>query len=182
MRHPDKKKQYRLWINELRLKQSISATLTHFYNPVAIIVLVIVARNSISDEFVVIPKTFHSSSKYITFIEKNNERVLKKISIDYLFQELTQNDFEIFFFLVEIAPIELPFSEVLEELDFKLNSSASKNLTDEFLIKKVNSIFQNIACNNLFLLKETVPVSSKTLNIIASNNLTSLDVTIEPLS
>jgi hypothetical protein len=182
MRYPQKKNQYRLWINELRLKQSISTTLTHFYNPVAQIILVTVVRNSISNEFVVIPKSFNSGSKYITFIEKNNERILKKTSIDFFLKERSQNDFEIFFFLVEVTPMELPFSEVLEQLHFMLNSSASKKLTEELLVKKINSFFENIAYNNLFLLKEKMPILSKPLNIITSNSLTSLDATITPLS
>ncbi|MBL4648401.1 MAG: hypothetical protein JKY03_01625 [Aureispira sp.] len=182
MRYPQKKTQYRLSIKELRLKQPISTTLTHFYNPLAIIILVTVVRNSISNEFAVVPQSFNSDSKYITFIEKNNERILKKISIDFFFKERLQNDFEIFFFLVEISPIKLTFSEVLEQLHFILNSPASKNLTEELLVKKINSFFKNITYNNLFLLKAKTPISSKPLNIITSNSLTSLDATIEPLS
>jgi hypothetical protein len=179
MSHSHKKKQYRLWINELRLKESISTTLTHFYNPVAIIVLVIVARNSISDEFVVVPKAFNSSSKYITFIEKNNERILKKISIDYLFQELPQNNFEIFFFLVEINN-QIIYSEVLIKLEKSLNTSLSSvAITSEFITKSMQDFFENLPFPNIFLLKETILALNGGLEIHISNNLLSLNASLK---
>ena len=111
-------------------------------------------------------KRKHASLKYFT------DQILEKLANNHDHGVNTV-------LIVDEAQHLLP--EVLEQLHFVLNSSASKNLTEEFLVKKINSFFKNIAYNNLFLLKEKIPISNKPLNIITSNNLTSLNATIEPL-
>lgn len=178
MRYPQKKNQYRLSINELRLKQPISTTLTHFYNPLAIIILVTVVRNSISNEFAVVPQSFNSDSKYITFIEKNNERILKKISIDFFFKERLQNDFEIFFFLVETNN-QTVYSEVLIKLEQSLNiSRSSEAITSEFVIESTQDFFGDLSFLSICLLKETIIALNDDLEIHISNDLLSLDAVL----
>ncbi|MFT5645927.1 MAG: hypothetical protein ACI976_000603 [Aureispira sp.] len=113
-------------------------------------------------------------------MEKNNERILKKISIDYLFQELPQNNFEIFFFLVEIAPTELPFSEVLEQLEKSLNTNFSSIVrASEFMIEDIQHFFDSLSLPSICLLKETLSTLNYEFKLCITNDSLSLDATLK---
>lgn len=177
--NPPKKKQYTLWINELRLKQSISTSFSNFYNPVALIILVYIAKSSNNKEFIVVPNKSHSISKYITFIEKNNERVLKKIHIDYIFNELLTNSFDNFFFLVEMDN-EAAAIETLQVLETFLNTHlALEIITPKLVIKSIQDFFENLSLSNFFLWNKSMPVSSDDLEVHITTDLLSLDATLK---
>lgn len=142
------------------------------------------AKNKLNNELLLISKTSNSVSKYITFIEKNNERVLKNVSIDYIFNELPKNSFESFFFLVETNSTELTdveISEQFEQIECRLHSSLSQYPNDELLAHFILTSFERIGCSSLFLLKVIIPISDHSLNITASNDFVLLDAAIEPL-
>ncbi|WMX16975.1 MULTISPECIES: hypothetical protein [unclassified Aureispira] len=176
---PQQRKQYILWINELRLKQAAAITLPHFYNPVAIIILVVVIEDTKNNEFIVIPKTSHSISKYITFIEKNNERVLKKVCINYVFNELNKNNFESLFFLVEIANSE-DYTKALQEVEKILHtkSEVSEKSTSMKTIEKIQTSFNSFLCNNIFLWRKNSSSLDDTLELHIDNHLLFLKATL----
>jgi hypothetical protein len=181
---PAQNPYYTLLINELRIKQPISTTFSHFYDPVALIVLVVVAKSIASKEFILMPNKSNPISKYITFIEKNNERVLKKIPIDYIFKEFPKNGVESLFFLIEMDNQLFTLSEISQQIDqvsLMLNLSSSKNLTDPLLVTTISSLFKQIDCSNLFLLKEKTLISVDPFSITTSNDLISLEATIKLL-
>lgn len=179
-----KKKHYTLYIKEIRFKESIANILASFYNPAALIILITITKNPTNNELLLISKTSNSVSKYITFIEKNNERVLKKISIDYFFSELPENSFESFFFLVEINFTELTDLEITQQfkqIELILHSVLLQSLSDELLVHSIDTSLKRIGYSCIRLLKVIIPVSDRSLNITASNDFVSLEATIEPL-
>lgn len=176
---PSLKPYCTLWVNELRLKQALSSSFPDFYNPVALIILVCIAKNTTSKEFIVIPNKSHSISKYITFIKKNNERVLKKISIDYIFKELPQNGLDSFFFLVEMNN-ELRSFKALQELEGWLNTNLVLNdMPAQLVAKSIAFFFEDLLLSNLFLHQETLSTLKNELNIHIANDFLSLSANFE---
>ncbi|MGH1338564.1 MAG: hypothetical protein ACRBFS_20790 [Aureispira sp.] len=179
-----KKEHCTLYIKELRLKQSIATTFPEFYNPAALIILIILAKNPKKNEFIVIPKTLKSISNHFTFIEKNNERVLKRLSIDFLFKELPQNGFESFFFLMETNSTTLTPSNIIQQLKpihSILPSLFPQGFKEAFFLQKMETLFKHIGYRSLFLLTINIPISNAPLDLIVSNDFVLLDATIESI-
>ncbi|BDS09810.1 hypothetical protein [Aureispira anguillae] len=182
-----KKYLYQIRVNELRLKQKIASNFPHFYNPASMLFLLTIAFDTSNNQLLIVPNTKNSISKYITFIEKNNERILKKFRLNYPFAQVPKEKLHFLFFLVELNDESPKLSSVLQEISKAFQTKDSMPSTFPFesqqIIHQAQKIFKKLQSPHCIILNQTIdlPTTHHPLSIALSNDVIQLKLSMHEL-
>lgn len=177
------KQHYQLKINQLRLKPTIGQQLHQFFDPAMMIFLVTIAFDKGSVKPIVVPSARHSISKYITFIEKNNERILKRCQLNYYFPQKLQEKLHIFFILIESQDHTISLTSILQSLEKAVHTWPILPVNMTSIDSLLQKSLAPLHCNHCLILQQSIelPIHSP-LSINLSNEWTSLKLKLYHIS